>query len=841
MAQGTAEHGGGDRVSFGRLLRDFRVGVGLTQDELAELARMSAGGISVLERGIRTAPRRETIALLASALGLSEADRRRLEESAARPPRARRRNSVVESEGAFDRHNLPLALNSFLGREQECDQLLKQLSERRLITICGVGGVGKTRLALETARNLVESFRDGVWLSELAALDGSSPVDASIAALLGVSQQMAPASADAWIGALVGKNLLVILDNCEHVLVAAAAVAKSLLERCPRVRILATSREPLRIAGEVVVRLRPLAHAHAGAAPAIRLFLDRASDVAPEFAQIDHQDPRMITIERLCRRLDGLPLAIELAAAHAGAASPEMLMRALDRHNELPSAGGSSAPPRHQTLRSLLDWSYGLLEETEQRVLRQLAVFAGGCTLDAAEALCDGIVERARVLPTLLSLVEKSLVIADTRVEDTRYDLLGTTRAYVREHLVAHGEHARAARAQAEYYCALAKDADETYGRPAASSWLVSIEPELENFRAALQWSLIDRNDVVVGATLVALQSQVLELLARWTESASWCKAALEAIARAGAQELEGWLHFALCRCFVFASQDERAAAAGQRAVELFRAAAENGDRPDMQVAAARVLAFVAWALSCVQRCDEADRAAEEAVRILRDQPRRSATAWALIVRSNTVDPGDFATRRAFLDEAWELDGATPGMLTGGLIHIGRCAVELDAGQFELARTSARDAAEQLRRSGVGSNLAGWALALAASAAVAGGKPEDAFRDAREALSEARCGPAMLFGAQLAAAEAALRDDRSNDAARIVGAVQGARSRGCLEPPAMFRFHNTAMQRLLERLHGCLPDGALDPQLAVGRKRTFEEAVSASLACLPAANTAQTR
>jgi tetratricopeptide (TPR) repeat protein len=571
------------------------------------------------------------------------------------------------------------------------------------------------------------------------------------------------------------------------------------------------------------------------------LFLDRASDIAPEVAQIDRQDPRMITIEKLCRRLDGLPLAIELAAAHADAVSPEMLVRVLERRNELPSAGGSSAPRRHQTLRSLFDWSYGLLDETEQRVLRQLAIFAGGCALDAVEALCDGIVERTQVLPALLSLVEKSLVTADTRLEDTRYDLLGTTLAYVRGQLVAHGEHARVARAHAEYYCALARDADATYGRTAATPWLASIEPELENFRAALQWSLIDRNDVAVGATLVALQSQALELLARWTESARWCQAALEGIASAGARELEGWLHFALCRCFVFASQDERAAAAGQKAVELFRAAAQIGDPTDMHDAAARVLAFVAWALSCVQRCEEADRAAEEAVRTLRDHPRKSAAAWALIVRSHTVDPGDFATRRAFLDEAWDLDGVTPGMLTGGLIHIGRCAVDLDAGQFELARTSARDAAEHLRRSGVGSNLAGWALALAASAAVADGKPEEAFRDAREALLEARCGPAMLFGAQLAAAEAALRDDRPKDAARIVGAVQGARSRGCSEPPAMLRFHNSAMQRLLERLHGSLDDEALDAQIADGRKRTFEEAVSASLACLPVADPAQTR
>ena len=817
-----------DRVPFGRLLRDFRVGVGLTQDELAELARMSAGGISVLERGIRTAPRRETIALLATALRLSDADRKRLEESAARPPRARRRGTAAEGDGIVERHNLPLGLNSFLGRDQERDNLLKHLSDRRLVTICGVGGVGKTRLALETGRTLVDAFRDGVWLAELAALEQAASVSWSVAATLGIAKQMTPASDDEWIGALAGKNLLLVLDNCEHLLGAAATVAKSLLERCPHVRILATSREPLRVAGEVVVRLRPLAHPHGDAAPAVRLFLDRASDMAPEFAQVDRQDPRLAAIERLCRRLDGLPLAIELAAAHAGAVSPEMLVRALERHNELPSANIASAPPRHQTLRSLLDWSYGLLDEQEQTVLRQLAVFAGGCTLDAAEALCAGIVDRATVLPTLLALVEKSLVIADTRAQETRYDLLGTTRAYVREQLVARDEHSRAARAHAEFYCTLARDADASYGRPTSTPWLASIEPELENFRAALQWSLVDRNDVIVGATLAALQSQVLELLGRWTESASWCEAALEAIASANALELEGWLHFALCRCFIYASRDERAAAAGYRAVELLRAA-QSGDRPDLQLAPARVLAFLAWALSCVQRRDEADRAAEEAVRVLRDQPRKSAIAWALIVRSHTVDPADVAMRRALLDEAWALDGATPGMLSGGLIHIGRCAIELDAAQFERARVCACRAAEQLRASGVGANLAGWALALAASAAVAAGNPAAALRDAREALSEARCGPGMLFGAQLAAADAALRRNQSEEAARIVGGVQGVRASGCFEPPSTLRFHDALIQELLARLGDALPEEALEAALAEGRKRSFEEAISASL------------
>ena len=175
---------------------------------------------------------------------------------------------------------------------------------------------------------------------------------------------MTPVYDDEWVGALAGKNLLVILDNCEHVLAAAAAVAKSLLERCPNVRILATSREPLRIAGEVVVRLRTLAQPHADAAPAIRLFLDRASDVAPDFAQIDQDDPRMIAIERLCRRLDGLPLAIELAAAHAGAVSPEMLVRALEQHN---GCRASAFPPRRPATKRCAVCSTGAMDYSTRR------------------------------------------------------------------------------------------------------------------------------------------------------------------------------------------------------------------------------------------------------------------------------------------------------------------------------------------------------------------------------------------------------------------------------------------------------------------------------------------
>jgi predicted ATPase/DNA-binding XRE family transcriptional regulator len=817
-----------DAISFGQLLRNFRIEAGLTQDELAELAQMSAGGVSVLERGIRTAPRRDTVALLAAALGLSEDEQRRLEASATHAPRPRRRIEVAEAGTPTPEHNLPLALTSFLGREPELAQLSRHLEQRRLITLCGVGGVGKTRLALEVGRHLVASFRDGVWLSELAAIESASSLRASVAATLGVSRQMAPATDDAWIGALVGRRILLILDNCEHVLAAAADFAKLLLERCPDVRILATSREPLRLAGEVILRVRPLTHPHAEATSAIRLFLDRASDVAPEYAQMRENDSRLITIERLCRRVDGLPLAIELAAAHADAVSPEGLLRALERHNDLPSAGPSSVPARHQTLHNVLGWSYRLLGETEQRVLRQVAVFAGGCTLDAAEALCDGIIDGDDVLPTLLALVEKSLLVADTRHEETRYDLLATTRAFLGEQLVARGEVNQAAEAHAKYYCALAKNADSTYGKSGTTSWLASVEPELENFRAALQWALIEQHDVVLGAMLAVLQSQPLELLARWTESANWCEIALNAIAPLGIREIEGWLHLALCRCFIYASRDEEAAAAGERALSLFRAAAQVENRPDLLVAAGRVLPFIGWARACLQQRAEADCAAEEAVRILREQPYANALAWALVVRSHTLDPEDVAQRRALLTEAWDLDGMTSGDVTGGLIHIGRCAVELDIGEYERARMSARQAVDRLRQSGVGSSLAAWALALASSAALAAGNVDEASRDAVEALCEARCGPAMLFGAHLTAAHAALQQSRHADAAQLIGAVQGARENGFLEPPASFRFHSLTIDRLLEHLQHELSDEELRAALADGRGWSFEEAVTAS-------------
>jgi transcriptional regulator with XRE-family HTH domain len=253
------EPAGEGRSPFGQLLREFRIAARLSQEALAERAGLSTGGISVLERGARLAPHRDTVSLLAQALELPAADRARLQAATARPSVPRRREIRAADDGQIGVHNLPLSLSSFYGREEETAALSVSVSERRLVTLVGIGGVGKTRLALETVHALIERYSDGVWYVELAPLSDPGLVAPRIASTLGMAVRYSGTEpSSAWIAQLVNKHLLIVLDNCEHVLDAAAAATELILERCPGVHVLATSREALRIRGEYVVRVDPL-------------------------------------------------------------------------------------------------------------------------------------------------------------------------------------------------------------------------------------------------------------------------------------------------------------------------------------------------------------------------------------------------------------------------------------------------------------------------------------------------------------------------------------------------------------------------------------------------------
>ena len=328
--------------------------------------------------------------------------------------------------------NLPSQLTSFVGREREIAAVRRVQAGTRLLTLTGAGGCGKTRLALELARELLWAYSHGIWIAELAALADPALVPETVATALGLHPTGARPTAEEVSEFLDGRHLLLVLDNCEHLLTACAHFAEALLRASPTLEVIATSREPLGIAGETIWRVPPMAEPDS-----LSLFVDRARLHRPEF---ELTPANADAVAEVCRRLDGIPLAIELATARLKMLAPEQIAARLGDRLGLLTGGSRTALPRHQTLRAALDWSYDLLTEQEQALLCGLAVFAGGFTLDAAEALGErrpapGAVLRADVFDTLSQLVDKSLVVSEERDGGARCRMLETIRQYAAEHL----------------------------------------------------------------------------------------------------------------------------------------------------------------------------------------------------------------------------------------------------------------------------------------------------------------------------------------------------------------------------------------------------------------------
>jgi predicted ATPase len=332
-------------------------------------------------------------------------------------------------------NNLPQQMTSFIGRERELAEIRRALGASRLVTLLGAGGLGKTRLSLQAAAEAMDDFPDGVWLEELAPVAEPRMVPQAIASVLGVKEESGHTILEAMASALRDRRLLVILDNCEHLLQACAETATALLHAVPQMKILTTSREPLHVAGEttysvpalaVPVPTKGITAAMLAEFPAIRLFAERASAVQPDFRITDQSAPHVVDI---CHRLDGIPLAIELAAARVRALSVQSIAERLGDRFRLLTGGDRTALPRQQTLRALIDWSYDLLTPHERALFRRSAVFAGSFTLEAAEAVgAGGEIEASSVLDLLSRLVEKSLISLD--LESARYRLLETVRQY---------------------------------------------------------------------------------------------------------------------------------------------------------------------------------------------------------------------------------------------------------------------------------------------------------------------------------------------------------------------------------------------------------------------------
>jgi predicted ATPase/DNA-binding CsgD family transcriptional regulator len=393
------------------------------------------------------------------------------------------------------KNNLPRQLTSFIGREDEIMRLLELVQELPLVTLTGSGGVGKTRLSLQVAQEMVERFEDGVWLVELAAVTDPGMVPQAVASTLGLKSLSSQSIREILLGYLHGKQILLVLDNCEHLVEACASLADELLQVSQRLKILASSREALRVAGEILFHVPSMTlpdPAHlpelAGMAQfeAVRLLNERACAVRPDFRVTAQNAP---AVAQICQRLDGIPLAIELAAARLTIMTPEQLLQHLQNAFHLLTGGARTALPRQQTLRATIDWSYRLLSKSEKKLLRRLAVFTGSFDLAAVEAV--GCLETGESLDVLASLANKSMLAVEPQPgQEIRYRLLETMRQYAREKLDDSGESLSLHDAHADYYLKLAKEVGRNIFTRQAPNLLRRLNADFPNVRAGFIWAL---------------------------------------------------------------------------------------------------------------------------------------------------------------------------------------------------------------------------------------------------------------------------------------------------------------------------------------------------------------
>src|SRR5215208_7121295 len=396
------------------------------------------------------------------------------------------------------KHNLPTPRTSFVGREREMLEVKRELVMTRLLTLTGAGGLGKTRLALELAQDLVGVYSDGVWFVELATLTEGALVPQLVAKVLGVQEQPNRRPTDTLVDALKTKEMLLVLDNCEHLVEACASLVDALLAGCPRLKVLATSRESLGVPGETVWVLSSLSVPHTDRLPetgeltrydAVRLFVERARLRLPDF---DLTSANGRVVAEVCSRLDGMPLAIELATARMGSLAVEEVAQRLEDSLGLLSVGPRTVAPRQRTIRATLEWSHGLLSESEQVLFRRLSVFAGGWTLEAAEAVgSDDGIEKRNILDLLSGLVDKSLVVAEIAQDGTvRYRMLEPVRQFAREQLERSEENYTVRGQHATWYLDLAERAETELKGRGQAAWLARLEEENDNLRAAMAWLL---------------------------------------------------------------------------------------------------------------------------------------------------------------------------------------------------------------------------------------------------------------------------------------------------------------------------------------------------------------
>jgi predicted ATPase len=450
------------------------------------------------------------------------------------------------------RNNLPTQLTSFIGREKEMVKVKTLLSAHRLVTLTGTGGTGKTRLSLQIAAEVLDSFKDGVWFIELAPLSDPALVLDTIASVLGVREEQGRVLLTTLLDWLSNKELLFVLDNCEHLVEACAKFAAAGLQSSRGMHILASSREALGIAGETAYHMPsleipnpkdPISIDTITQYTAVRLFIERATQALGTFSLTNANAP---VVAQICYRLDGIPLAIELAAARVKVLRVEQIAERLDDRFRLLTGGSRTALPRQQTLRALIDWSYDLLSKTEQVLLRRLSVFVGGWTLEAAETVCaDESIQSVDVLDLMTHLVDKSLVSMDELAVEPRYRMLETIRQYAHEKSFEMGEDDAMRGRHRDWFAQWAEQGQAELTGPRQAAWLARLEDEHDNLRAALEWALASEPET--GLRLAAAIWQFWDIRGYMSEGSKWLGKVLEecpaqSVARVKALIGAGWL-----------------------------------------------------------------------------------------------------------------------------------------------------------------------------------------------------------------------------------------------------------------------------------------------------------
>jgi predicted ATPase/DNA-binding SARP family transcriptional activator/DNA-binding CsgD family transcriptional regulator len=676
-------------------------------------------------------------------------------------------------EGALDadKHNLPAPRTSFVGRERELLEINRALAMTRLLTLTGVGGSGKTRLALEVAKELVGIYPDGVWLIELAPLSEIESVPQAVAGALGMSERPGESLIDTLVDYLRRKQALLVLDNCEHVIEDAARLADVLLSSCPELRILATSREALNVVGEVgwpVPTLlvpepkRSLTVDELEGFESARLFLERASERRPGFALVPEEAP---SVAEICRTLEGMPLAIELTAATVRTLSIGQISERLANSLGLLTGGGRTLSPRQRSLRGALDWSHALLSGPEKVLFRRLSVFAGGWTLEAAEAVVFGRgVEQNEVLALLSALVDKSLVAVEvSKGNEIRYRLLEPVRQYAAEKLVDCGETETTRRRHAAFFVARAEEAEPRLLTPNRKV-LESLEAEHDNIRAALSWSL-EPGETELGLRLAGALRWFWFARGYLGDGRMW----LEELLRNG--ERTAARIKALLAMSMLANQQGDHDEAEAAAEEGLKLGADLGVEGRLRT---ELLQMLGSAVSWRGDYDRAKELLEEALSLSRKAGDRWGVSLALNLLGNmSYMEGDIERAAKIYQECLDLLQERGDAAHSAIILNNLASIALDKGAHERATALSEQASTLFREQGHTKGLES-SLAIRGWAALMREDHEEAKASLKESLALCRDLGTKLHGIDvmegLACSFAA--QGRAEHAARLFGAVQ---------------------------------------------------------------------